>query len=62
MPNRWSEELRCPQCSQTGIVSLSQSRDCAIPTVDRAADGFKTVQSEYGPNFHCGVCDIPVMA
>jgi hypothetical protein len=31
-----------------------------MPTVVRITDSFKAVQTEFGPNFHCGACDIPV--
>ena len=51
MADQSNEEPRCPHCRQTGIVSLSQSSDDAVPAVDRVADGFKAVQTEYGPNF-----------
>jgi hypothetical protein len=61
MTDQWNEQLQCPQCRQTGMVSLTQSRDWAIPTVARVTDGFKAVQTEYGPTFHCGACDIPAM-
>jgi hypothetical protein len=58
--DRWSEELRCPQCNNTGVVSFSQAKDTYLPIVDRVPDGFKTVPIEYGPNFQCGICDVPV--
>jgi hypothetical protein len=60
MADQWNEELRCPQCHQLGIASLSQGSDDPVPTVDRVADGFKAIQTEYGPNFQCGVCDVLV--
>jgi hypothetical protein len=31
-----------------------------MPAVDGLPDGFKAVLTEFGPNFHCGVCDVPV--
>jgi hypothetical protein len=61
MIDQRDEELRCPQCSNTGTASLSQPKDTEMPTVEGVTDGFKAVQTEYGPNFHCGVCDIPVL-
>jgi hypothetical protein len=60
MTDQWNEQLQCPQCRQTGLVSLSQSADAEMPIVDRVSDGFKAIQTDYGPNFHCGACDIPV--
>jgi hypothetical protein len=61
MTDRWNEELVCPKCWNVGVASLSQVGDTPTATVDGVPDGFKTVQTEYGPNFHCGVCDIPVV-
>jgi hypothetical protein len=60
MIDQWNEPLECPQCQQTGSTVLSQSREAEMPTVVRITDGFKAVQTEFGPNFHCGACDIPV--
>ena len=61
MIDQWNEELCCPQCSNTGMASLSQPKEAGMLTVEGIPDGFKAVQTEYGPNFHCGACDIPVM-
>jgi hypothetical protein len=58
MIDQWDEKLRCPQCHNTGMTSLSQFKDANMPTVDRVSDGFKVVQTEYGPNFHCGTCNV----
>jgi hypothetical protein len=60
MTDQWNEDLQCPQCRQTGSVSLTQSIDAEMPIVNRVSEGFKTVHTKYGPNFHCGVCDVPV--
>jgi hypothetical protein len=62
MTDHWNEELRCPQCRRKGTASLSQISDNDIPTVDRIADGFRAVQTEYGPHFECGACNLPVVA
>jgi hypothetical protein len=62
MTDQWNEQLRCPRCRNDGMVSLSHPKGAETPTVDGISDGFKAVQTEYGPNFHCVVCDIPVMA
>jgi hypothetical protein len=59
MTDQWNEVLHCSRCSATGVASLSQSNDAEMPTVHGVPDGFKAVQTEYGPNFHCGACDIP---
>jgi hypothetical protein len=60
MIDKWGEHLRCPQCSNTGEASLSHSKDAKTPTVDGISDGFKAVQTEYGPVFHCEACNVPV--
>jgi hypothetical protein len=59
MVDRWNEQLRCPQCQQIGLASLSQLLDAEMPIVDCIPDGFKAIKTEYGPNFHCGACDVP---
>jgi hypothetical protein len=59
MTDQWDEELRCPQCRNIGMASLSQSGDAQMPTVEVVTAGFKAVQTEYGPDFHCGVCNVP---
>lgn len=56
----WNEELRCPICRKTGNVSLSQGESDEMPTVQFVSDGFKSVQTEYGPNFHCATCNVAV--
>jgi hypothetical protein len=61
MIDQWNEELHCPQCRQTGLASLSQPIDAEMPIVDRIPDGFKAVQTEYGPDFHCGPCNVRVV-
>jgi hypothetical protein len=57
--DEWDEKLRCPSCGKTGTVSLSQANS-DMPTVLSITDGFKAVQTEYGPDFRCGTCDIAV--
>jgi hypothetical protein len=61
MTDQWGEILRCPQCSNTGAVSLSQSDEAKMPTVRGISDGFRLVQTEYGPDFHCGDCNLPAI-
>jgi hypothetical protein len=60
MTDQWDETIRCPQCGNTGMASLSQFLDAMMPTVDRISDGFKAVLTDYGPDFHCRPCDIAV--
>ena len=61
MTDQWKERLRCPQCRDTGMASLSQFKDAQTPTVDSVPDGFKAVQTEYGPDFHCETCNVPAV-
>jgi hypothetical protein len=60
MSDEWNEELRCPECGKTGIASLSQASGDNMPTVQSVQDGFKVIATQYGPDFHCGTCNIPV--
>jgi hypothetical protein len=55
------EYLRCPQFRNAGIASLSQFKDASMPSVDSVRDGFKAVQTEYGPDFRCGTCNVRVL-
>jgi len=55
-----NETLRCPECSKTGMASLSQANGDDMPTVLSITNGFKAVQTEYGPDFRCGACNIAV--
>jgi hypothetical protein len=60
MTDEWSEKLRCPNCGKIGMASLSQGDRDDIPTVHCVPDGFKAVQTQYGPDFRCGACDVSV--
>jgi hypothetical protein len=62
MDDQWSEELRCPQCRNTGMVSLSHFKGAYVPVVNDVSDGFKVVQTEYGINFACSPCNVSVEA
>jgi hypothetical protein len=62
MTDKWDEHLRCMQCRNTGMASLSHPEGVDTPTVDFVTAGFKAVQTEYGPDFHCGACNVPVAA
>jgi hypothetical protein len=59
MKEQWYENLRCPLCGKTGKASLSGDNGEAA-TVDQVPDGFKVVDTEDGPNFHCASCEGPV--
>jgi hypothetical protein len=61
MTDQWDEHLHCPQCLNAGMASLSLFKDAQMPTVDLITTGFKAVQTEYGPDFHCGICNVPVV-
>jgi hypothetical protein len=60
MIEEWDEKLRCPSCRKTGVASLSQGERDNMPTVQSLSDGFRAVQTEYGPDFRCGTCDVAV--
>jgi hypothetical protein len=60
--DQWIEKLRCSSCTNTGTVSLSQSGGDETPKVLSISDGFKVVQTEYGPDFHCNACNLPALS
>jgi hypothetical protein len=60
MDDQWNEELRCSQCLKTGIINLSQAEGTYRTVVDNMPDGFKAVENEYGINFECRTCNVPV--
>jgi hypothetical protein len=43
MDEQWTEPLRCPNCRQTGTVSLTLLAHGETPTVNHIADGFTVV-------------------
>jgi hypothetical protein len=53
--DRWTENLRCPNCGKTGAARLSQEDGWTV-RVDSVPEGFKVV----GSNFYCALCDCPV--
>jgi hypothetical protein len=59
MTDEWNEQLRCPHCRRTGVARLSQGEH-DTPTVQIVPDGFKVVQTSYGPNFECATCNVAV--
>jgi hypothetical protein len=60
MTDAWNEQLRCPNCGKTGTASLSQGDRADTPTVQGISEGFKVVQTDYGPNFRCETCNVSV--
>jgi hypothetical protein len=61
--DRWTEVLRCPFCTLTGVASLSLGTpdDLAI-VVDDLPSGFKVVSSKYGDTFFCEACNRAAVA
>ena len=60
MNERWSEQLHCRQCGNTGLVSMSQPKGSYVPVVDVMPSGFKVVTLKYGIKFECGACEVEV--
>jgi hypothetical protein len=60
MADEWNEGLRCPKCRKTGKASLSQGDGDGVPTARSVPDGFKIINTEHGPTFRCGDCDVEV--
>jgi hypothetical protein len=58
--DQWNEKLLCPRCNKSGMASLSQADDAPTPTVDAVAVGFKVIPTQYGPDFRCADCNVPV--
>jgi hypothetical protein len=59
--DRWIEKLKCPECGATGKAELSTAdlRSWEV-RVDSIPKGFKVIECEYGSNFHCALCEVPV--
>jgi hypothetical protein len=57
--DRWAENLRCPNCRKTGTARLSQA-DGWNAHAESVPEGFEVIKSEYGNNFRCASCDVPV--
>ena len=62
MIDRWTERLHCVRCGSAGLASLSHFKGAQAPTVESVAGTFRAVHTEYGPDFHCVVCKVPVAA
>jgi hypothetical protein len=45
------EELPCPKCRKTGMVSLDPREDFEPPSVESFPDGFKIADIHFGPVF-----------
>jgi hypothetical protein len=58
--DQWSENLKCIACKNVGIGTLSQGEGDLMPTVLSTPNGFKVIRTEYGPDFYCETCNIPV--
>jgi hypothetical protein len=59
--DRWIEKLKCPECGGTGKAELSTADGRSWDVrVDSVPEGFKVIQCEYGGNFYCALCEIPV--
>jgi hypothetical protein len=58
--HRWTQALRCPHCENEGTTTLAQSEVSFHVTVESISNGFEAVQGEYGTNFRCVSCGIPV--
>jgi hypothetical protein len=49
MKDQWDEMLRCPNCRKSGIASLRYEKSEEMPTVHSVPDGFKVVDTQFGP-------------
>jgi hypothetical protein len=54
MTDKWDEHLRCPQCRNAGMASLSHFKGADTLTVDFVTADFKAMQTEYGSDFNAG--------
>ena len=55
----WIEHLRCPKCRKTGdaeLYEISQFNN----GFRKVPDGFKVIVGEFGSEFYCATCDIPL--
>jgi hypothetical protein len=60
MIDQWTERLHCVECGGTGRASLSHFKGAQVPTVESVTGSFRAVHTEYGPDFHCVACKVPV--
>jgi hypothetical protein len=61
MIDEWNERITCPKCHQTGQASLSQRKNDDVPSVQSLHEGFKVVDTQFGPTFYCDGCDVEVL-
>jgi hypothetical protein len=59
MIDEWNEKLLCQRCGRVGMATPTQGADDRTPSVLGISDGFKVVQTEHSPDFHCAKCNIP---
>ena len=55
----WIEYLRCPECSKAGDAELFEISPFNNG-FRRIPDGFRLVTGQYGKEFYCETCAIPV--
>jgi hypothetical protein len=55
----WYERVRCHKCGKVGMATVSQVEG-KTPTAEVVPDGFKTVRTARGPDFHCTTCKVAV--
>jgi hypothetical protein len=61
MRDQWIEKLVCSNCRRTGLAGLSQTDELSWDThVEVLPSGFKVVQLEFGIQFQCISCCVPV--
>jgi hypothetical protein len=49
--DQWTTALRCPDCAQVGVVSLSTDKR-SDSKADHLPEGSKSVIAEYGETFY----------
>lgn len=60
MQDRWHEQLRCPVCGKIGVADMSLDSTGDTIIVDAISNGFRSVDTRYGPIFFCDTCDLEV--
>ena len=60
MQDRWNEQLRCPVCDKIGVADMSLDDTGDTIIVDAISDGFRSIDTEYGPIFVCDTCDVEI--
>ena len=59
--DHWVEFLSCPLCHRSGpaVLAHPEGSSWEVQVISLPKD-FKVVTSEYGINFYCSSCGIPV--